>query len=1721
MDVHVTSSSLQPCLIEIPAEREASNETAEQGLKHRGSIADLWFLRAEEPTVVCSVASGNLLSRLFVSSGILVSPKHAQVRSPAREAPWRPDVLAEVLATRKILSKIDCRKRRLSERAIILGVVLLAVQSTTTVRSLAWLVQIGESPERLTDFPGSFDTLEGRAKARVKRQLVFQSIQPRGSHYWQQLAGKLDHVTAKSARVRQGEEVLEAREGNNTTADKHPATQGLVDLAREVLRKSPDFQGDEESDTSTEDFIMVDTGDHGAVQPVPEKQVESPTARFTAVNGREQHGHAPSPSMNGDRSTGKKAPEERLNGQPRITPPGQEKLTITTTTTATTNREDWSNTTNGDHHSNVHEVQNYQPQTTNYPDGESSHKRKRSGSVEINSSSATSYHSHALPSSTKQTPTTATSESDPNREESRGPQQSESRDPYTPAVSYRPYIASAEESRDPAQRDIWHNRQYPPHVSDEHLGEVLQRASQNIDAQNEYNRASPGDEDRSAGPYSQYAGERRDMITQSELKKRKRNFSNRTKTGCMTCRRRKKKCDETRPECNNCLRGGFVCSGYQQRGQWPKTEQKQASVPLKSKNEYEVPAPYNQSSPYGPQLAPPRREPLPGYRGQALRVDPHHGRPVGMEDDQPSASTIPSASVTSPEVNRLSAISYQTPTPTSASTSAYSKNEYQRLGPLHDLSRQDIRHDPDSGTPQSAQSTTLPQILHPQMHAESPHSNVQVAAQLALSHVNSANRPRSQKEEMLAGRHYYPFDKELVLERERCNGACWRFNSSTNPNNGVSPEERARLFRDILQPREHVLSPTLASPITPIGRVGENVVVEAPFTCDYGYNISIGQDVAIGKNCTILDTCEVRIGDRCNIGPNVNIYTATLPVDPKRRLGSRGPSLGRKITIDSDCWIGGGVTILPGRTIGKGSTVGAGSIVTRDVPPYTVVCGRGAYDTTVSKFPGPRPNAKFMAALTMATTGSTTSSMTSTSHTLTAFPPSSAASAFPIQISKNSSPMSDLLAALTPANRHVFIQPPKSLPNSSLEFAKATLDSFAAQLSEEQAIRQKEERKKRKRGDRDGADGEILKIRKIHTEGFEVEQVWEQTRRVIDALRGDAEKALEELSDVDDEDDEEQVSDDGGARLQEFDEDGFEVGSDDEEPLEGSMEDSQEENEDEELLADEDNEEDDDAEPDAEDFEDQDDYEDEDGDDLKPADTFVEDPHGLNDGFFSIDDFNKQTEFLERQDAAGDPFTGEASDEEDIDWDDDPLTIVSKPLSSKRRAASMDIENDDMDNEDDEDEGGPTFGNVDLNAPEGESGDEDEEGSDIDGDQNDVIDNTNDIKYQDFFEPPPRKTSKKELQAKYVARKARAQKLDQDGDEKAEMERAMADVKRDLFDDESDLEDSEDALSEVDPADPKSRKSAHERRQAKLAEEIRRLEATSVAKREWTLSGEAKAADRPQNSLLEEDLDFERTGKPVPVITAEVSESIEELIKRRILAQEFDEVIRRRPDASDIPSSTRRGLFELDDTKPKQSLAEIYEEEHVKNTNPDTYVSQADEKLRKDEKEIEQLWKEVSAKLDALSSWHYKPKPAAPNLTVVADVATVSIEDAQPSTASGMNGLESMLAPQEIYKAGQAKSAIEKGEIVPKSGAPVARQEMTREEKLRRRRREKERIKKQGGLDTKKGTLSRKGQERKDAIGELKKGGVRVIDRKGEIRDIDGNKVQAARAASGAGGFKL
>lgn len=78
------------------------------------------------------------------------------------------------------------------------------------------------------------------------------------------------------------------------------------------------------------------------------------------------------------------------------------------------------------------------------------------------------------------------------------------------------------------------------------------------------------------------------------------------------------------------------------------------------------------------------------------------------------------------------------------------------------------------------------------------------------------------------------------------------------------------------------------------------------------------------------------------IGPNCSFYSGTHPTDPVVRNGTKGPETGKPITIGEDCWFGGNCIVLPGVTIGRGSTVGAGSVVTKNVPPYSVVVGNPA-----------------------------------------------------------------------------------------------------------------------------------------------------------------------------------------------------------------------------------------------------------------------------------------------------------------------------------------------------------------------------------------------------------------------------------------------------------------------------------------------------------------------------------------------------------------------------------------------------------------------------------------------------------------------------------------------------------------------------------------------------------------------------------------------------------
>lgn len=124
------------------------------------------------------------------------------------------------------------------------------------------------------------------------------------------------------------------------------------------------------------------------------------------------------------------------------------------------------------------------------------------------------------------------------------------------------------------------------------------------------------------------------------------------------------------------------------------------------------------------------------------------------------------------------------------------------------------------------------------------------------------------------------------------------------------------------------------------GGCGERFHINQPFRCDYGCNIFIGEDFMANFNLTILDEAKVSFGDNVFIGPNVSIYTACHPLDPQRR--NTFAEWAEPVTIGNNVWIGGSATLLPGVTVGDNAVIGAGAVVTRDVPPNTVVGGNPA-----------------------------------------------------------------------------------------------------------------------------------------------------------------------------------------------------------------------------------------------------------------------------------------------------------------------------------------------------------------------------------------------------------------------------------------------------------------------------------------------------------------------------------------------------------------------------------------------------------------------------------------------------------------------------------------------------------------------------------------------------------------------------------------------------------
>jgi maltose O-acetyltransferase len=173
----------------------------------------------------------------------------------------------------------------------------------------------------------------------------------------------------------------------------------------------------------------------------------------------------------------------------------------------------------------------------------------------------------------------------------------------------------------------------------------------------------------------------------------------------------------------------------------------------------------------------------------------------------------------------------------------------------------------------------------------------------------------SMNERRRRGDLYLADDPEIAAAYLRAQALVERYNATA----ATEQPERDRLLRDLL------------------GSVGDGVIVRPSFRCDYGTEIRIGARTFVNFDCVMLDVAPITIGEACQVATRVQLLTATHPLDPGPRRA--GWESAEPITIADNVWLGGGVIVCPGVTIGEDTVVGAGAVVTRDLPPGVVAVG--------------------------------------------------------------------------------------------------------------------------------------------------------------------------------------------------------------------------------------------------------------------------------------------------------------------------------------------------------------------------------------------------------------------------------------------------------------------------------------------------------------------------------------------------------------------------------------------------------------------------------------------------------------------------------------------------------------------------------------------------------------------------------------------------------------
>ncbi|CBJ31506.1 conserved unknown protein [Ectocarpus siliculosus] len=277
------------------------------------------------------------------------------------------------------------------------------------------------------------------------------------------------------------------------------------------------------------------------------------------------------------------------------------------------------------------------------------------------------------------------------------------------------------------------------------------------------------------------------------------------------------------------------------------------------------------------------------------------------------------------------------------------------------------------------------------------------------------------------------------------------------------------------------------------------------------------------------------------------------------------------------------------------------------------------------------------------------------------------------------------------------------------------------------------------------------------------------------------------------------------------------------------------------------------------------------------------------------------------------------------------------------------------------------------------------------------------IKHEDFFDDGD--DGDKPRSKRRLSKKKQSSRRQQEEEEEGGAESDGDDV------DDGEDGDASDDEGEEEEEEETGVLSAHVQHSRRMKSKISDQERELLAEKPWALRGEVHSHDRPQNSLLEATVDVERATRVAPPPTAEHAMTLLDMIKKRCLDSNWDDVTPR-----DLQGPTvRKEAPHLSQDKSKEGLGELYEKEFLKKTMGVT----EDDPQKGLKNELKHLFSKLCGKLDALCNFHYTPKAAIPEMKVQADVAAIAMEEVLPSSVADAEAL----APEELYKKKRGREA--------------------------------------------------------------------------------------------------